>query len=58
MSDFWYMIADLFSYLFVAMEYLGNSLNYVYILIIFIFLMGWIFIMRKHKKNNEEHAPL
>ena len=40
---------------FEVMPMIGNSINYVYMVIIFLFLVTWTTIMFKHKKNGEEH---
>ena len=56
MDKIWYAIADFFQFIFKYIEMLGNSVNYLYIVIIFVFLVVWILQMLKHRKNNEEHA--
>ena len=56
MDKIWYAIADFFQFIFKYIEMLGNSVNYLYIVIIFLFLVVWILQMLKHRKNNEEHA--
>jgi len=56
MDKIWYAIADFFQFIFKYIEILGNSVNYLYIVIIFVFLVVWILQMLKHRKNNEEHA--
>lgn len=58
MKELFYAIADFFTLIFNAVEVIGNTLNYFYILVIFMFLVVWIFKMIKHRKDNEEHAPL
>tara|TARA_B100000945_G_C20164153_1_gene494583 strand:- start:55 stop:231 length:177 start_codon:yes stop_codon:yes gene_type:complete len=58
MKEIVYAIADLFGILFEGIEIVGNTLNYIYILVIFILLVGWTYKMIQHRKNNEEHAPL
>ena len=58
MKDVFYAIADFFNLIFTGVEALGNSLNYIYIGVIFVFLVLWTFKMIKHRKDNEEHAPL
>ena len=58
MKNIFYSIADFFGILFEGIEVLGNTLNYIYILIIFFLLIGWTFKMIQHRNNNEEHAPL
>ena len=56
MDNIWYAIDDFFQFIFKYIEMLGNSVNYLYIVIIFVFLVVWTIQMLKHKKNNEEHA--
>ncbi len=56
MSKIWYAIGDFFERLFEVVQSIGNSINYFYIGIIFIFLVVWTIKMIQHKKNNEEHA--
>ena len=56
MDKIWYTIADFFQFIFKYIEMLGNSVNYLYIVIIFVFLVVWTLQMLKHRKNNEEHA--
>ncbi len=56
MDKIWYAIADFFQFIFKYIEMLGNSVNYLYIVIIFLFLVVWTLQMLKHRKNNEEHA--
>mgnify|MGYP001369336536 CR=1 FL=1 len=56
MNKIWYGIADFFKFVFSIIEDLGNILNYIYIVVIFIFLVVWTSKMIGHKKNNEEHA--
>ena len=56
MKELFYLIADVFGLIFNGVELLGNSLNYLYIGVIFSFLVIWTIIMLKHRKNNEEHA--
>lgn len=58
MKEIFYAIADFFGILFEGIETLGNTLNYIYIIVIFSLLIGWTFKMMQHRKNNEEHAPL
>ena len=38
MDKIWYTIADFFQFIFKYIEMLGNSVNYLYIVIIFVFL--------------------
>ncbi len=56
MDKIWYAIADFFQFIFRYIEMLGNSVNYLYVVIIFVFLVVWTLQMLKHRKNNEEHA--
>tara|TARA_B110000003_G_scaffold271882_1_gene306780 strand:- start:1855 stop:2031 length:177 start_codon:yes stop_codon:yes gene_type:complete len=57
MSKIFYAIGDFFGVIFSGVESIGNSLNYIYICVIFIFLVVWIAKMIKHRKDGEEHAP-
>lgn len=56
MNKIWYGIADFFEFIFQIIEKLGNTINYIYIVVIFVFLVVWTIQMIKHRKNNEEHA--
>ena len=56
MSNIFYAISDFFGVIFNVVETLGNSINYVYIGVIFIFLVVWTSKMIKHRKDGEEHA--
>ena len=58
MKNFFCTIGDLFESSFTIIELMGNTVNYLYIGIIFVFLVFWTKKMISHKKNNEEHAPL
>jgi hypothetical protein len=58
MSSIFYAIGDFFGVIFSGVETLGNSVNYIYIGVIFIFLVVWTIKMIKHKKDGEEHASL
>tara|TARA_Y100000385_G_C12766283_1_gene497309 strand:+ start:181 stop:357 length:177 start_codon:yes stop_codon:yes gene_type:complete len=58
MKKVFYDIGDFFGLVFNGVEVLGNIPNYIYIFIIFIFLVIWTVKMLKHRKDNEEHAPL
>ena len=58
MKEIFYAIADFFDIIFYYVELTGNTLNYFYIAIIFVFLVLWTVKMIKHRKDNEEHAPL
>ena len=56
MKKIFYAIGDFFESIFEVIELLGNSLNYFFVFVIFIFLLVWTFKMIKHKKDGEEHA--
>jgi len=56
MSNIWYFIADVFQMLFEMIAFFGNTINYIYIGVIFSFLVVWTLEMIKHRKRNEEHA--
>ncbi len=56
MKNIFYAIADFFEIIFGVVESIGNTINYFYIGVIFVFLVVWTIQMFKHKKNNEEHA--
>ena len=56
MKEVFYAIGDFFGSIFEIIESMGNTLNYFYIGVIFIFLVVWTSKMIKHKKNGEEHA--
>tara|TARA_B000000475_G_scaffold117967_1_gene95454 strand:- start:172 stop:351 length:180 start_codon:yes stop_codon:yes gene_type:complete len=58
LKDFWIAIGDFFTATFEVMPLIGNKINYLYILIIFLFLVTWTAIMFRHKKNGEEHRSL
>lgn len=58
MKEIFYAIADIFELIFNGVEALGNTLNYLYMGVIFIFLVVWTIKMLNHRKNNEEHANL
>lgn len=58
MKKIWYAIGDSFDYLFAIADWIGNTINYFYIGVIFAFLVFWVGKMQKHRKDNEEHAPL
>ena len=58
MKEVFYAIADLFELIFSGVEALGNTLNYLYMGVIFVFLVIWTIKMLNHRKNNEEHANL
>ena len=58
MKDIFYAIGDFFGLIFNIIEYLGNAPNYLYIVIIFVFLVLWTLRMLKHRRDNEEHASL
>ena len=57
MSNIFYAIGDFFGLIFDGVEVLGNSVNYVYIGVIFTFLVVWTVKMLKHRKDGEENAP-
>ena len=56
MKEVFYAIGDFFGSIFEIVESMGNTLNYFYIGVIFIFLVVWTSKMIKHKKDGEEHA--
>ena len=56
MKAAFYAIADFFGAIFEIIEGLGNTVNYFFIAIIFIFLVVWTTKMIKHRKEGEEHA--
>jgi len=56
MKEVFYAIGDFFESIFEIIESMGNTLNYFYIGVIFIFLVVWTSKMIKHKKDGEEHA--
>ena len=56
MKEVFSAIGDFFGLIFNIVEALGNTLNYFYIGVIFIFLVVWTSKMLKHRKDNEEHA--
>ncbi len=58
MNKIWYAIGDFFGSIFDMVEGIGNTINYFYIGVIFTFLVVWVTKMLKHRKDNEEHAPL
>ncbi len=58
MSEIWHTIGSFFESTFKIIDVLENKVNYVYIVIIFAFLVIWTVKMLKHRKDNEEHAPL
>ena len=58
MKEVFYAIGDFFGLIFAVVDAIQNKLNYFYIGVIFIFLVVWTIKMLKHRKNNEEHAPL
>ena len=58
MSEIWHAIGSFFESTFKIIDVLENKVNYIYIVIIFAFLVIWTIKMIKHRKNNEEHAPL
>ena len=56
MKEVFYAIGDFFGSIFEIIESIGNTLNYFYIGVIFIFLVVWTSKMIKHKKAGDEHA--
>jgi len=58
MKDIFYAIGDFFGLVFEGVEAVGNSINYLYIGVIFAFLVVWTVKMIKHRKDGEEHASL
>ncbi len=58
MYKFWNTIGDFFEWSFTIIRGLDNTINYIYMLIIFMLLVVWTYKMIQHRKNNEEHAPL
>ena len=56
MKEVFYAIGDFFESIFEIIESMGNTLNYFYIGVIFIFLVVWTSKMIKHKKDGKEHA--
>ena len=56
MSKIFYAIGDFFDIIFNGVESIGNSINYLYIIVIFAFLVIWTSKMIKHRKDGEEHA--
>ena len=56
MKEVFYAIGDFFGSIFEIIESMGNTLNYFYIGVIFIFLVVWTSKMIKHKKDGKEHA--
>jgi len=56
MNKIFYAIGDFFGLIFNGVEAVGNTINYLYIVIIFAFLVIWTIKMIKHRKDGEEHA--
>jgi|TARA_B110000967_G_C18301121_1_gene278370 tellurite resistance protein TehA-like permease len=56
MNKIFYAISDFFGLIFSGVEEIGNTINYLYIVIIFAFLVIWTIKMLKHRKDGEEHA--
>ena len=56
MKEVFYAIGDFFGSIFEIIESMGNTLNYFYIGVIFIFLVVWTAKMIKHRKDGNEHA--
>ena len=42
MNKIWYAIGDSFDYLFAMADGIGNTINYIYIGVIFAFLVVWV----------------
>ena len=57
-KTFWTTLGDLFTATFEILPIIGNTINYIYMVIIFLFLVAWTVIMFKHKRNGEEHRSL
>ena len=58
MNKVWNGLADFFELTFNVIDGLGNTMNYIYIAVIFLFLVIWVLKMIKHRNDNEEHASL
>ena len=58
MKDIFYAIGDFFGLVFNGVEAIGNSMNYFFIGVIFVFLVVWTAKMIKHREDGEEHAQL
>ena len=56
MKEVFYAIGDFFGSIFEIIESMGNTVNYFYIGVIFIFLVVWTAKMIKHRKDGNEHA--
>lgn len=56
MNKIWYAIGDFFGLVFNGIEAIGNTINYIYIVVIFAFLVLWTGQMLKHRRNGEEHT--
>ena len=56
MNKIFYAIGDFFGLIFNGVEAVGNTINYLYIVIIFAFLVIWTIKMLKHRRDGEEHA--
>jgi len=56
MNKIFYAISDFFGLIFSGVEEIGNTINYLYIVIIFAFLVIWTIKMLKHRRDGEEHA--
>ena len=56
MNKIFYAIGDFFGLIFNGVEAVENTINYLYIVIIFAFLVIWTTKMIKHRKDGEEHA--
>lgn len=51
-TKFWHAIGQFFEYIFEFLPLIGNKFNYLYIVIIMVFLIVWSFKMIQHKKNE------
>ena len=58
MNKIWNGLADFFELTFNVIDWLGNTMNYIYIAVIFLFLVICVLKMIKHRNDNEEHASL
>jgi len=55
MTSFWKAIGEFFTFTFEFIPLIGNKINYLYILVIFLFLVTWVTLMFGHRKKGEEH---
>ena len=56
MNKIFYAIGDFFGLIFNGVEAIGNTINYLYIVIIFAFLVIWTTKMLKYRRDGEEHS--